>query len=186
MPDEKSPKRKRTRNRDQEYARARQRREEEAARRALAEPVDEESEQEKIVVQLAMLAKRTSDMPTDTDRDIDWAYRFSGNPGMTPLLAPSLGAWQWYEYAKANPDKFLEVCAKREDNKAKQSGSLNAQRIEDDKRQQFAILDRIEKHLQMEIESVIKDLMTKFPDDTLNECRKYGEAWKSYFERFPQ
>ena len=102
-----------------------------------------------------------------------------------PLMAPSLGAWQWYEYARLNREKFLEVCAKREDAKAKQAGSMTSQRMEDDKRKQFAILDRVERQLTVIVSEVIDDLMVKFPEDVLNSCRKHSAAWKAYFEKFP-
>lgn len=185
MPDEDVPKKKRTRNRQNEYARDRVARAKKAAQRALSESGDELDEEAEKKVQLELLAKRTADQPTDADRDIDFAYRNSGNPAITPLMAPSLGAWQWYEYARMLPDKFLEICAKREDAKAKQAGTITSQRMEDDKRQQFAVIDRIIKQLQLDVKAIAKDLMTKCPEDLLHECRKHTVPWKAYFEKHP-
>ncbi len=180
---EDKPKKKKTRNRQNEYARAKLKRAEEAAVKAAAEfsPDANEARRE----QLAILAARTAGEPTDADRDIDFAYRNSANPTITPLMAPSLGAWNWYEYARALPDKFLEICAKREDAKAKQAGTITNQRMEDDKRQQFAVIDRIIKQLELDVRATAKDLMAKCPTDLLNECRKNREAWKAYFEKHP-
>jgi hypothetical protein len=53
-----------------------------------------------------------------------------------------LKSWgRWYLYARSEPIKFLEISAKREDAKVKQAGTITSQRMEDDKRKQFAILD---------------------------------------------
>ena len=136
-------------------------------------------------IELAELARKTAEIPTDADRDIDFAYKNSGNPTITPLMAPSLGAWQWYEYARSLPDKFLEICAKREDAKAKQAGTITSQRMEDDRRQQFAVIDRIIKQLKIDVKAIAKDLMEKCPEDLLNECRKHVEPWNRYFEKHP-
>lgn len=183
VPADQPPKKKKTRNRQNEYARQKLKRNEATAKK-LAEAASGEGDKEK-VVQLAILATRTANAPTDADRDIDFAYKNSGNPTITPLMAPSLGAWQWYEYARNLPEKFLEICAKREDAKAKAAGSISAQRMEDDKRQQFAVIDRIMKQLQLDVKAVAKDLMAKCPEDLLNECRKNKDAWKAYFDKFP-
>ena len=85
-----------------------------------------------------------------------------------------------YLYARREPPKFLEICAKREDAKAKMAGTITNQRMEDDKRQQFAILDRIEKQLTIDVKEMVNDLMDKFPREVLRECRKYGDAWESF------
>lgn len=176
-------KRKKTRNRQNEYARQKLAKNELLAKK-LAESAGDDAEKEK-TYQLALLATRTANAPTDADRDIDFAYKNSGNPGITPMMAPSLGAWQWYEYARNLPEKFLEICAKREDAKAKAAGTITNQRMEDDKRQQFAVIDRIMKQLQLDVRAVAKELMTKYPEDLLNECRKQKAQWKSYFEKYP-
>lgn len=135
------------------------------------------------LAELAVLAKRTASQPTDADRDIDFAYKNSGNPTITPLMAPSLGAWKWYEYARNLPDKFLEICAKREDAKSKMAGTVTNQRMEDDKRQQFAMIDRIERQLTIDVKAMVRDLMDKFPQDVLTECRKYDAAWQEFLAR---
>ncbi len=181
MTDEPEIPKKRKRNRQNEYARDKLARKNAAAIKAASEELSEEE----MTRQLAVLAIRSKDMPTDTDRDIDFAYKNSGNPAITPLEAPSLGAWQWYEYAKSLPDKFLEICAKREDAKAKSAGSINAQRMEDDKRQQFAVIDRIIKHLEADVKAITDDLMKKCSEDLLHACRKHKGAWKAYFQKFP-
>jgi hypothetical protein len=182
MTDE-QPKKKRNRNRQNEYARAKLKRAEEAAKRA-AEDKANTSEGD-IEEQLAVLAARTAGEMTDADRDIDFAYKNSANPTITPLMAPSLGAWRWYEYAQALPEKFLEICAKREDAKAKAAGQINTQRMEDDKRQQFAVIDRIIRQLEVDVDAIARDLMQKCPEDLLNSCRKHRKAWDAYFAKFP-
>lgn len=184
MTEETSPKKKRTRNRGNEYERRKQARAEILAKRALEEAKESASEEE-IKIQLVGLAKRTAGAPTDADRDIDFAYKNSGDPTIMPMMAPSLGAWQWYEYARMWPDKFLEICAKREDAKAKQAGTITSQRMEDDRRQQFAVIDRILKQLEADVKAIAKDMMEKCPEDLLNACRKYEEPWKAYFAKFP-
>ncbi len=139
-----------------------------------------------IAEELKQLALLTNSQPTDLDRDINFAYRNMALPSVTPLMAPSVGAWQWYLYARREPIKFLEISAKREDAKAKQAGTITSQRFEDDKRKQFAIIDRIEKPLTLEVKEIVNDLMLKFPHDVLNQCRKHKEAWKAYFEKYPE
>lgn len=185
MTGEGTPKRRKPRKRDAEYAKAKAARDNANAQKELEASGFDPTGVEATQIQLAILAKRTAEQPTDADRDIDFAYRNSGNPAITPLMAPSLGAWQWYEYAKLLPDKFLEICAKREDAKAKAAGTITNQRMEDDKRQQFAVIDRIIKQLQADVKAIAKDLMTKCPEDLLHECRKHAGPWKSYFEKFP-
>lgn len=135
--------------------------------------------------QLAELTARTVDQPTDSDRDIDFAYRNMSNVSLLPSQCPSTGAWQWYLYSLMYRDKFLEITQKREDAKAKQAGTITSQRMEDDKRKQFAIIDRIERQLQLNVDEAVDDLMSKFPDDVLDRCRRHKEAWDSYFQRKP-
>ncbi len=142
--------------------------------------VGEDNQDAEFAEELKQLALLTSAQPTDLDRDIDFAYRNMALPSVTPLMAPSLGAWQWYLYARREPIKFLEISAKREDAKAKQAGTITNQRMEDDKRKQFAIIDRIEKQLTLDVKDMVNDLMSKFPRDVLRECRKFDEAWKSF------
>lgn len=145
-----------------------------------------QSEKEKqIDADLVILSKQTANNATDADRDIDFAYRMAGNPALMPLDCPSLGAWQWYVYARTLSEKFLEICAKREDAKTKAAGTITSQRMEDDKRQKFAILDRIERQLTVVVSETVGDLMQKFPEDVLHECRKHKEAWDAYFAKFP-
>jgi hypothetical protein len=171
------------RDRKSEYSRRK-------ARQLAAESGSEESPNEAenetlIKIQLSLLEQRTKSDPTDADRDIDFAYRNMGSPSITPLMAPGLPAWQWYLYARTWPEKFLEICAKREDAKAKQAGTITNQRMEDDKRKQFAILDRIQSQLKLDVKEVVDDLMTKFPEDVLHTCRKHKAAWAAYFEKYP-
>lgn len=173
-----------SKNRTNEYAKNKVARAEAAALRK-AELLASGDKEKLIEQELAVLAVRAADEPSDHDRDIDFAYKNSGNALLTPLDAPSLGAWQWYVYARELPAKFLEVTAKREDAKAKIAGSVSNQRMEDDKRQQFAVIDRIQRQLEINVKDIIDDLMAKFPDDVLEACRKHKAAWNSYFERFP-
>ncbi len=135
--------------------------------------------------ELRQLALLTSDQPSDVDRDIDFAYRKMALATVTPLMAPSLAAWQWYLYSRREPNKFLEIFAKREDAKAKQAGTITNQQMEDDKRQQFAVIDRIIAQLEIDVKGVAEDLMTKCPEDLLNACRKHEGPWKAYLEKFP-
>jgi hypothetical protein len=178
---------KRKRNRKNEIDNQRARRALEKAQEAAAATIAAYGgdREEMIRQELAFLATKTAGDPTDADRDIDWAYKNSGNPTITPLMAPSVGAWQWYEYARENAAKFLEICAKREDAKAKIAGTITNQRMEDDKRQQFAVIERIVKQLQMDVQSIAKDLMRKCPHDLLDACRKEKAAWNAYFEEKP-
>ncbi|GEM_PF-926514 len=142
--------------------------------------LDEHNQDAEFAEELKQLALLTNGQPTDADRDIDFAYRKMALSTVTPLMAPSTSGWSWYLYARRHPDKFLDICAKREDAKAKQAGTITNQRMEDDKRKQFAILDRIEQQLTLDIKGVIQDLMTKFPYDVLRECRKFDAAWKAF------
>lgn len=184
---EEAPKKRKPHNRESEYSRNKQARADAAALRAAAEIAAQSLEQLEALKkeQLAILAARTSGDPTDADRDIDFAYRKSADPTVTPLMAPSLGAWQWYEFARADPIEFLKICAKREDAKAKAAGSISVQRMEDDKRQQFAVIDRIEKQLTLDVVGIVKELMEKFPEDVLRTCRKFDAVWKAFSERNP-
>ncbi len=156
----------------------------ELAAKAAEEATDSlESKEALIKAQLSLLEQRTKGRPTDADADIDFAYGKMALDDTMPLDAPSLAAWEWYRYARIWPDKFLEICAKREDAKAKQAGTITNQRMEDDRRQQFAVIERIEKQLTLDVKSIIKDLMDKFPQDVLTECRKYDAAWKEFLAR---
>jgi hypothetical protein len=146
---------------------------------------DEHNRDAEFAEELLQLALLTNGQPTDADRDIDFAYRNSALPSVTPLMAPSLAAWQWYVYARREPNKFLEICAKREDAKAKAAGTITHQRMEDDKRQQFAILDRLRAQLKVDVKEVVSDLMAKFPEDVLLVCRKFDDAWKAFHEKYP-
>jgi len=140
----------------------------------------QEEKQKLVDAELVILSKQMAGLPTDADRDIDFAYRQSGNPELMPLECPSLGAWEWYQYARNSREKFLDVCAKREDAKTKQAGTVTSQRMEDDKRKQFAIIDRIEKQLTIDVKSAIDDLMVKFPREVLRHCRKHKAAWEAF------
>ena len=176
QPKKKKPKH----NRQNEYARAKLRRQEEAAKRAaeLAGQLTAEQKEAELKQQLAILAAKTSGAPTDADRDIDFAYKHSANPTITPLMAPSLGAWQWYQYARDLPEKFLEICAKREDAKAKMAGTITNQRMEDDRRQSFAIIDRIEQQLTMDVKAIVNELLEKFPEDVLRVVKAFEDKRK--------
>ena len=148
--------------------------------------LDEHNRDAEFAEELKQLDLLTNAQPSDVDRDINFAYRSMALANVTPLMAPSLAAWEWYKYARREPIKFLEICAKREDAKAKMAGTITSQRMEDDKRQKFAILDRIEQQLTIDVREMVRDLMLKFPEDVLNECRRHTEAWKSYFEKYPE
>ncbi len=145
----------------------------------------DQTRQAQIAEELRQLHLLTNDQPTDADRDINFAYRTMGLSTVTPLMAPSGAAWCWYLYACKEPSKFLEICAKREDAKAKQAGTITAQRMEDDKRKQFAMIDRIMEQLEIDVKETVDELMTKFPEDVLQLCRKHKDAWNSFLERYP-
>jgi hypothetical protein len=178
---------KRKRNRKNEIDNQRARRALEKAQEAAAATIAAYGgdREEMIRQELAFLATKTAGDPTDADRDIDWAYKNSGNPNLTPRMAPSVGGWQWYGYAQDNPTKFLEICAKREDAKAKQAGLISNQRMEDDKRQKFAVIERIVRQLEMDVKAIALELMDKCPHDLLDACRTRKKAWKAYFEEKP-
>lgn len=145
--------------------------------------LDEHNQDAEFAEELVQLALLTNGQPTDADRDIDFAYRNMALSSVTPLMAPSTAAWQWYLYARREPHKFLEIFAKRADAKAKQAGTITNQMMEDDKRQQFAILDRVAKELTVVVADVIKELMEKFPEDVARECRKHTDAWNKFFAK---
>ena len=143
--------------------------------------IDEQNQDAEFADELQQLALLTNGQPTDADSDIDFAYRHMSLPTVTPLMAPSTSAWSWYLYARTEASKFLEICAKREDAKSKMAGTITNQMMEDDKRQQFAVLDKIEKGLTLIVADVIKELMEKFPEDVARECRKHTDAWNAFF-----
>jgi hypothetical protein len=172
------PKKKKPRNRSKEYAERNQ------ARRKTPAPSDEPDEVT-ISGQLILLQERTKGKPTDADSDIDFAYRHLGSPSVTPLMAPSTAAWEWYLYARTETKKFLEIAAKREDAKAKMAGTITNQRMEDDKRQQFAVIERLKKELTLDVAAIIKELMEKYPEDVLRECRKFDAQWKAFLAKEP-
>ncbi len=147
---------------------------------------DYDEEDQQIVNELKHLALLTSDQPVNVDRDIDFAYHHMSLSSLRPLMAPSTAAWQWYLYARDEPHKFLEIYAKRADAKAKSSGVFTQQMMEDDKRKQFAILDRIEQQLTLDVNDMVDDLMSKFPEDVLLRCRKHKEAWEAFFRKYPE
>lgn len=146
---------------------------------------DEPNPNAEFADELKQLAQLTGEQPSDVDRDIEFAYRNMALATVTPLMSPSLAAWQWYLYSRREPNKFLEIFAKREDAKAKAAGAISAQQMEDDKRQQFAVIDRIIAQLEIDVKGIADELMTKFPEDLLNACRKHEGPWKAYFEKFP-
>lgn len=169
---------KRDRNRTGEYARRKLKNEMEAA---ASRSVDAEMiREEELKVQLRFLEQQTKGNPTDEDGDIDFAYRYMASLTVTPLMAPSTSAWSWYIYSRNTPEKFLEICAKRADAKAKMAGTITNQRMGDDRRNQFAVIERIEKQLTLDVVGVVNDLMSKFPRDVLRVCKKHVEAWKSF------
>jgi len=181
------PAKTRVRNRAQEYARNKVER---AKAKSPAESVDSENDEQRlererselIAAELLLLEKRTRDDPTDADRDIMFAYRNMGVPTVTPLLAPSVAAWQWFLLARRDPQKFLETCAKREDAKTKQAGSITAQKIEDDKRHQFRLVDNLMKQITIDVETIIDDLMEKYPREVLRRVKRYRDEWESFIK----
>ena len=142
--------------------------------------LDEHNQDAEFAEELKQLALLTNGEPTDADRDIDFAYRNMALPSVTPLMAPSMSGWSWYIYSREEPHKFLEIFAKRADAKAKQAGTITNQRMEDDKRQQFAVIERLKKELTLDVEAIITELMEKFPGDVLRTVRKFDTAWKAF------
>ena len=142
--------------------------------------LDEHNQDAEFAEELMQLALLTNGQPTDADRDIDFAYRNMALPSVTPLMAPSTSGWSWYLYARSEPNKFLDICAKREDAKAKMAGTITNHRMEDDKRQQFAVIDRIEKALTLNVHAVVTELMQKFPRDVLDVCYSFETEWNAY------
>ena len=181
------PAKTRVRNRAQEYARNKVQR---SKAKSPAESADSETEEQRvererselIAAELLLLEKRTRDDPTDADRDINFAYRNMGVPTVTPLLAPSVAAWQWFLLARRDPQKFLETCAKREDAKTKQAGTITAQKIEDDKRHQFRLVDNLMKQITIDVETIIDDLMEKYPRDVLRRVKRFRDEWESFIK----
>ena len=168
------------RDRTKEYEKQRRQR---RAAAGIPEPEDPDEHDQ---LELVLLARQTAGRPTDADGDIDFAYRHMSTPSVTPLMAPSMAGWSWYMYSRNEPKKFLEICARREDAKSKMAGTITNQRMEDDKRQQFAVIERLEKELTLDVAAMIKELMEKFPVDVLRECRKHDEAWKAFLAKEQQ
>lgn len=137
------------------------------------------SKADQLEAELRQLAERCRGQMTDADRDIDFAYRHMGLPGLSPLEAPSLGAWQWYLKAIDEPSDFLEICAKREDAKMKMAGTITEKRMADDKREKFAVIDRLKGSLQLSISSVLKESWERWPDLTRAALRESGWTHKS-------
>jgi len=145
--------------------------------------IDEHNHDAEFADELQQLALLTNGQPTDADGDIDFAYRNMALATVTPLMAPSISGWSWYIYARTEPNKFLEICAKREDAKSKMAGTITNARMEDDRRTQFAVIDRIEKSLTLDVAAIVKELMEKFPLDVLRTCRKFDAEWREFLER---
>lgn len=141
---------------------------------------------QRIRTELQVLEERHRGKEEDHDRDMLFAYQKMRRTDVLPLECPSPGAWSWYEYAQTDPNRFLEIFAKREDVKTKAAGSITNQRAEDDRRQQFAMLERVQRQLKIDVQQIIDDLMTRFPEDVLLACRKHEAAWKAFFEKYPQ
>lgn len=134
--------------------------------------------------ELRQLARQACELPIDIYRDMDFAYRNMSSPNVTPLMAPCLPAWQWYLFARSEPNEFLEMFTKFEEVRARTAGTISTQQMEDDKRKQFELIDKIMKELQFDLDSLIDDVMTKFPDDFLNACRRrHEETWNAYFAK---
>lgn len=136
-------------------------------------PTQEQQSLVQMQVELRLLEKRTRGNPTDADADIDFAYRNMASPTVTPLIAPSTSAWSWYIYSRTEPNKFLEICAKREDAKSKMAGTITNQRMIDDRRNQFAVIDQMEKQLTLDVDGIVTELMQKFPGDVRRVVAKF-------------
>lgn len=178
---------KKRRDRTADIARTKAKREHESVVRSLEEAATPEAIAEKkrdIEAQLVILSLRTSGDESDHDADMKWAYTNMENPQIMPRDAPSASAWSWYEYARQDRIKFLDAFAKRADAKTRSSGGSN-QRMEDDKRQYFAVLDRIERELSDNVDETIDDLMKKFPTQVLRACKKHEAAWKEFLANEP-
>lgn len=168
----------RQRDRKAEYQRRKERK---AAQELAAEQAKESPDEARIRGELLLLERRTKGISTDADADIDFAYRNMALSTAMPLEAPSTAAWSWYIFARNDPSEFLKITQKREDDKTKRAGTITNQRIEDDKRQQFAIIDRIQKELKLDVNATVMDLMQKFPRDVLRICHtKFPTEWQSY------
>ena len=168
------------RDRRAEYKRRKAR--EELANADVHDAVQEKIRESEHNAQIRLLKERTQHNPTDADGDIDFAYRNMASAIVSPMDAPSTSAWAWYQFARVDPIEFLKISAKREDAKAKQAGTITNQRMEDDKRQQFAIIERIEKQLTRDVEATVRELMGKFPKDVLRVCRTFDAEWKAFSE----
>jgi hypothetical protein len=78
---------------------------------------------------------------SDFATDFEWAYRNITNAKVTPTDAPSGGAWFLLTYGRNAKAKFCELALRfftktgRENNEEK--------RIEDDRRERLAVIDRL-------------------------------------------
>lgn len=124
--------------------------------------------------ELKQLALLTKGQITDADRDIDYAYRMMGLASLSPLDCPSMPAWEWWRYSRQDSMKFLDVVAKREDAKSKAAGTVTTKAFEDDKRTQFAMIDRILESVAEDAEATVRDLAKRFPDELQASLRHLG------------
>lgn len=131
---------------------------------------------------LDALAERTKDVPPNEDRDVEWAYRHMGAKNVDMETAPSTAAWLWLEMAHATPEKFLEHATKRADAKAKLHGSVDARKIRYDHETQMRLIDRVEQSMGEDLQSLLSELLTRRPTQTIETLAKLGWA----LERVPR
>ena len=95
---------------------------------------------------------------------------------LTPTDAPSVPAWKWYEYAQQAPSKFLADFVKRKDAKAKTGDALTDKLVEDDKRMQYGLIDRLMETMTKDYSAEIAELSDRCPDVVVEVLTKRG--WK--------
>ena len=62
--------------------------------------------------QEAELIAKTNDQPINFQRDVRWAYSHCSEWGVPLKDAPSFGAWDLLDFARADYGDFLRVCSK--------------------------------------------------------------------------
>jgi hypothetical protein len=128
-----------------------------------------------IEMELEDLAGR--DPPKNLQRDMDWAYYNMGRKNLLPLSSgcPSVSAYDLYRFAR-EPDtqpKFIDKYLAFTHNRDKLEGGASHE-IEDDKRKQFSVLNKLASIVIQDIESSLADMVRQSPDDVVRVLRGLG------------
>ena len=121
--------------------------------------------------QLKELSNR--DVAFDFDRDWQWAMENLSTPDREPKDAPSATAWQLFQYGITQPAKFVEKTLIWSEKLRKETGETHKQ-WEDDRREKFRILERVEKNLKEDVTSLIDELLERYPESSKEALQEHG------------